>query len=130
MSVHHDPLAWAREMDSLMGSGHINADNYLTDCANAVLYVRDTTMKNQHLERELAEKDKRIAEFEKMVCHPYCSMLARKDDRIAELEAENNRIKARCKEVVLAWDRNEYYDDMCELIDNLRELPKPPEMKL
>jgi chromosome segregation ATPase len=54
MSVHKHPREWAREMDMMMGKGEINKDNYLTDCANAVVYVRESAEKIAKLEAELA----------------------------------------------------------------------------
>ena len=53
MSVHKHPREWAREMDMMMGKGEINKDNYLTDCANAVVYVGESAEKIAKLEAEL-----------------------------------------------------------------------------
>lgn len=59
MSVYNHPLEWAREMDRMMGKGEINKDNYLTDCANAVVYVRETAEK---LSAAIARAEKAEAE--------------------------------------------------------------------
>jgi hypothetical protein len=40
-------------MDRMMGKGEINKDNYLTDCANAVVYVRETAEKLTAITAEL-----------------------------------------------------------------------------
>jgi hypothetical protein len=60
-------------MDMLMGNGTINKDNYLTDCANAVVYVRESADKIDQLERALANC-KAVAEIQ--------------TERVRKLEAE------------------------------------------
>jgi len=60
MSVHLHPQEWSNEMNRLLGSGEINRNNYMTDLANAVVYVRDSATKIVELERELAEAKETI----------------------------------------------------------------------
>ena len=55
MSVFNNPLEWAKEMNRLMGTGEINSKNYLTDCANAVIYVKETAEENVRLKEQLAD---------------------------------------------------------------------------
>jgi hypothetical protein len=46
----------------MMGTGELNKENYLTDCANAVVYVQESAAKIAALESDLAEAGKRLAE--------------------------------------------------------------------
>jgi hypothetical protein len=61
MSVHNHPLEWAKEMDRLMGNGTINKDNYLTDCANAVVYVRETAERIAAMMEQLRKAEAKLA---------------------------------------------------------------------
>lgn len=52
MSVFNHPTEWCREMNLMLAKGEINKENYLTDCANAVVYVQETTELNKKLKAE------------------------------------------------------------------------------
>jgi hypothetical protein len=66
MSVHNHPLEWAKEMNRLMTIGEMNKDNYLTNCANAVVFVTETA-------KCLAESQKREQEWREAIARlcPY-----------------------------------------------------------
>ena len=50
MSVSDRPIEWANEMDRIMlRTDIINKENYLTDLANAVVYVKETHKKMDKL---------------------------------------------------------------------------------
>jgi len=79
MSVFNNPIEWANEMNVMLGKGEINIDNYLTDCANAVVYVRESAIKIEQLERDLASANARIAFLESV--------------EGGQIEAENVRLR-------------------------------------
>ena len=94
----------------MMGKGEINKDNYLTDCANAVVYVRESADKIERLESELSTAmaelasmrtaaSKAMADYE-TANHALanCKAVAEiQSERVRKLEAELAKMTARAE---------------------------------